>query len=207
MREYTGEAGSFFTISASNLEAIPVGSKVAYTEAATAAGGLDTDIVVNTPDGETVYGHVVLDGATQTGTVMLTGGTERWQSSTANCRRALEEPSWLGRAVLVIALSRTWLNQPSSLLPREYVGECGYRSPSVQKPPHPASRSITSSEGLGPGQWSCTSSPHAPEHGAKDERDQNGVVQCASNGDEVRDQVNGHRQVRDQPDEQPLVTA
>jgi hypothetical protein len=73
--EYTGEAGSFCTISASDLEAIPVGSKVVYTEAATATGGLDTDIVVNTPDGETAYGHVVLDGTTQTGTVTLTGGT------------------------------------------------------------------------------------------------------------------------------------
>jgi hypothetical protein len=73
--EYTGEAGSFCTIASSNFDAIPVGSKVVYTEAATATAGLDTDIVVNTPNGDTVYGHVVLDGATQTGTVTLTGGT------------------------------------------------------------------------------------------------------------------------------------
>jgi hypothetical protein len=73
--EYTGEAGSFCTIDSSNLDAIPVGSKVVYAEAATAAGGLDTDIVVNTPDGDTANGHVVLDGATQTGTVTLAGGT------------------------------------------------------------------------------------------------------------------------------------
>jgi len=73
--EYTGEAGAFCTISASNFEAIPVGSKVVYAEAATADHGLDTDIVVNTPDGETAYGHVTLDGATQTGTVTLAGGT------------------------------------------------------------------------------------------------------------------------------------
>ena len=73
--EYTGAAGSFCTIASSTFDAIPSGSKVVYAEAATAAGGLDTDIVVNTPNGDTAYGHVVLDGATQTGTVTLAGGT------------------------------------------------------------------------------------------------------------------------------------
>jgi hypothetical protein len=42
-----GEAGSFCTIASSNCDAIPTGSKIVYTEAATAAGGLDTDIVIN----------------------------------------------------------------------------------------------------------------------------------------------------------------
>lgn len=73
--EFTGEAGSFCTITSSNLDAIPVGSKVVYTEAVTAEGGLDTDIVVNTPHGDTAHGHVVLDGATQSGTITLAGGT------------------------------------------------------------------------------------------------------------------------------------
>jgi hypothetical protein len=73
--EYTGEAGSFCTIATSNVDAIPTGSKVVYTKAATADGGLDTDIVVTTPNGDSAYGHVVLDGATQTGTVNLAGGT------------------------------------------------------------------------------------------------------------------------------------
>lgn len=72
--EYTGQAGSFCTIASSNFDAIPIGSKVVYAEAATAAGGLDTDIVVNTPNGDTAHGHV-LDSATQTGTVTLAGGT------------------------------------------------------------------------------------------------------------------------------------
>ena len=72
--EYTGEAGSFCTIASSNFDAIPVGSKVVYAEAM-ATGGLDTDIAVNTPNGDTAYGHVVLDGATMTGTVTLAGGT------------------------------------------------------------------------------------------------------------------------------------
>ena len=31
--------------------------------------------MINTPNGDVAYGHVVLDGATQTGTVTLAGGT------------------------------------------------------------------------------------------------------------------------------------
>ena len=97
--EYTGEAGSFCTIASSNLDAIPIGSKVVYSEAATAAGGLDTDIVVTTPNGDTVKGHVVLDGATQTGTVTLAGGTGELAQLTADLVVApLAEPtySWDG---------------------------------------------------------------------------------------------------------------
>ena len=93
--EYTGEAGSFCTIASSNFDAIPIGSKVVYAEAATAAGGLDTDIVVNTPDGDTGFGHVVLDGATQTGTVTLAGGTGRLAKLAAALVVApLAEPSY-----------------------------------------------------------------------------------------------------------------
>ena len=75
--QYTGEAGSFCTIASSNCPAIPTGSKVVYKEGVTATGGLDTDIVINTPNGDTAYGHVVLDGATETGKVTLAGGTGR----------------------------------------------------------------------------------------------------------------------------------
>src|SRR6478752_2574303 len=93
--EYTGEAGSFCTISSSNFDAIPIGSKVVYTEAAPAAGGLDTDIVVNTPSGDAAYGHVVLDGATQTGTVTLAGGTGQLANLAAELTVApLTEPSY-----------------------------------------------------------------------------------------------------------------
>ncbi len=72
--EYTGEAGSVCTITASNVDAIPIGSVIVYADAATAAG-MDTDIAINTPNGDVAYGHVVLDGATETGTVTLAGGT------------------------------------------------------------------------------------------------------------------------------------
>jgi predicted ester cyclase len=73
--EYTGQAGSFCTVVSSNFGAIPSGSIIVYAEADTAAGGSDTDLVVNTPNGDVAYGHVLLDGATQTGTVTLAGGT------------------------------------------------------------------------------------------------------------------------------------
>jgi hypothetical protein len=97
--EYTGAPGSFCTIASSNYDAIPVGSKVVYAEAATATGGIDTDIVVDTPNGDTVHGHVVLDGATQTGTVTLTGGTGELANLKADLVVApLAEPnySWDG---------------------------------------------------------------------------------------------------------------
>jgi hypothetical protein len=97
--EYTGEAGSFCTIATSNFDTIPIGSKVVYAKAATADGGLDTDIVVTTPNGDTANGHVLLDGATQTGTVTLAGGTGKLAKLAADLVVApLAEPtySWEG---------------------------------------------------------------------------------------------------------------
>ncbi len=96
--EYTGEAGAFCTIASSNFDAIPIGSQVVYAEAMTAAG-LDSDIVINTPNGDTAYGHVVLDGPTRTGTVTLTGGTGQLANLAADLAVApLAEPtySWDG---------------------------------------------------------------------------------------------------------------
>jgi hypothetical protein len=97
--EYTGEAGSFCTITSSNFDSIPIGSRVVYTKAATADGGLDTDIVVNTPNGDTAFGHMVVDGVTQSGTVTLAGGTGKLAELAADLVVApLAEPtySWEG---------------------------------------------------------------------------------------------------------------
>ena len=92
---YTGQAGSFCTIVSSDFAGIPIGSKVVYQEAATAAGGLDSDIVVETPDGGAVNGHVVLDGATQTGTVTLRGGSGELAALSADLAVApLAAPSY-----------------------------------------------------------------------------------------------------------------
>jgi hypothetical protein len=93
--DYTGEAGSFCTIASSNFDGIPIGSKVVYAKAATADGGLDTDIVVNTPNGDTAHGHVLLDGATQTGSVTLAGGTGKLEKIAADLVVVpLAEPSY-----------------------------------------------------------------------------------------------------------------
>ena len=97
--KYTGEAGSYCTIVSSNCDAIANGSKIVYTEAATTSGGLDTDIVINTPNGDIGYGHVVLDGATETGKVTLKGGTGQLSKLSGDLVIApLEKPnySWVG---------------------------------------------------------------------------------------------------------------
>lgn len=96
--QYTGEAGAFCTIDSSDFDGIPVGSKVVYLEPMNDAG-LDTDIVVETPGGDSINGHVVLDGSTQTGTVKLTGGTGELAGLSADLVvKPLGEPnySWDG---------------------------------------------------------------------------------------------------------------
>ena len=74
--EYTGAAGSFCTITASNLKQVPVGSKVVYTDAR-GATLLDTDLIVDPPGpgNNIAFGHVVLDLLTGTGTATFSGGT------------------------------------------------------------------------------------------------------------------------------------
>jgi hypothetical protein len=81
--QYTGEPGSFCTITSSNLESIPPGSKVVYTDAP-GPTTLDTDIVIYTRGGNSAFGHVVLDLATGTGTVTLSGGTGQFKKFEAS---------------------------------------------------------------------------------------------------------------------------
>jgi predicted small secreted protein len=76
--QYTGAAGSFCTITTSNVRAIKPGSRVIYKSAA-GATSLDTDIVLRTGHGNRAFGHVVLDFVTGTGTVRLNGGTGRFR--------------------------------------------------------------------------------------------------------------------------------
>jgi hypothetical protein len=76
--EYTGQAGSFCTITSSNLKAIDAGSKVIYAGAAGAAG-LDSDLVLNTGPGNSAFGHVTLSWATLSGVVTLSGGTGQFR--------------------------------------------------------------------------------------------------------------------------------
>ena len=55
--QYTGEAGSFCTVTSSNLKAIPVGTKDVAIDAAAADGSLDTDLVFYTRGANAAFGH------------------------------------------------------------------------------------------------------------------------------------------------------
>lgn len=74
--QYSFQAGDFCTITSSNINTISPGSKILYASAANLAlGVLDSDLVIEGPGNNTAFGHVVLDLATLTGTVTLSGGT------------------------------------------------------------------------------------------------------------------------------------
>lgn len=69
-------AGSFCTITSSNIKAIKPGSKVVYASPADLDRGvLDSDLVIEGPGHNAAFGHVVLDLATLSGVVTLSGGT------------------------------------------------------------------------------------------------------------------------------------
>jgi hypothetical protein len=72
-------AGSFCTITSSNINAITAGMRVVYASAADLnAGTLDSDLVLDGPGHNAAFGHVVLDLHTLTGLVTLSGGTGRY---------------------------------------------------------------------------------------------------------------------------------
>jgi len=72
---YTGGAGSFCTITSSNLAAIPVGSKVLYDQAAgIPAGFLDSNVVLDAGNGNWAVGRCTL-GVTFSGICTFSDGT------------------------------------------------------------------------------------------------------------------------------------
>jgi hypothetical protein len=73
---YTGLAGSFCTITSSNLNAIKPGSKVVYAQAA-GATSVNSDFVLYAGHHSAAFGHVALDFVTATGQITITGGTGR----------------------------------------------------------------------------------------------------------------------------------
>lgn len=81
--QYNGQAGSFCTITSSNLKAIDVGSKIVYAQPAGAAG-LDSDLVVHTEPGNSAFGHVMLSFGTLSGVVTFSGGTGRFSGFEAS---------------------------------------------------------------------------------------------------------------------------
>ncbi|MGN6430908.1 MAG: hypothetical protein ACTHNB_09295 [Gaiellaceae bacterium] len=81
--QYNGQAGSFCTITSSNLKAIDVGSRVIYAQAAGAAG-LDSDLVLFTGPGNSAFGHVTLSFATLSGVLTFSGGTGQFRGFEAS---------------------------------------------------------------------------------------------------------------------------
>ena len=76
---YHGLAGEFCTITSSNIPAIKPGIRVFYASSADFFTlSLDSDLVLDGPGHNHVVGHVVLDLATFTGVVTLSGGTGRF---------------------------------------------------------------------------------------------------------------------------------
>ena len=92
---YTGLAGSFCTITSSNLQQLTAGSRVVYENAA-GATSLDTDVILYaTGRGNTAFGHVVLDFVTATGTVTFSGGTGKFTGFHATVAVSyLGGPNW-----------------------------------------------------------------------------------------------------------------
>jgi hypothetical protein len=92
--EYTGLAGSFCTITSSNLKSIDVGSKVVYASPAGEAG-LDTDITLVTGPGNVAFGHCQLDFGTGRGLCTFSGGTGKftWFHASADVSY-LGGPNW-----------------------------------------------------------------------------------------------------------------
>ena len=82
--QYTGEAGSFCTVTSSNLKAIPVGTKDVAIDAAAADGSLDTDLVFYTRGANAAFGHLVICGPCEVGTVTFDGGTGEFKKFHAN---------------------------------------------------------------------------------------------------------------------------
>jgi len=70
---YTGQVGSYCTITSSNINAIKVGSRVVYAQAA-GATSLDSDITLVAGNHKLAFGHCQLDFATGRGLCTFSGG-------------------------------------------------------------------------------------------------------------------------------------
>jgi hypothetical protein len=73
---YTGLAGSFCTITSSDLGEIQIGSKVLYDQAAgVPTGMLDSNVVLDAGNGDRAVGRCTLDFATGLGLCTFSDGT------------------------------------------------------------------------------------------------------------------------------------
>jgi hypothetical protein len=87
--QYNGAAGSFCTITSSNISAIKPGMRVVYLRALSGFV-LNTDLVLSSEHGSAGSGHVVLNLATRHGRVTFEGGTGRFAGFEADVDVSLD---------------------------------------------------------------------------------------------------------------------
>jgi len=84
---YSGTAGSFCTITSSNLNELKVGSTVFYDQAAgIPAGLLDSNVVLDAGDGNRAVGRCTLELATGLGLCTFSDGTGEFAGFNARVR-------------------------------------------------------------------------------------------------------------------------
>lgn len=77
--QYNGTAGSFCTITSSNLATIPIGSTVFYDQPAGIPPGLlDSNVVLDAGNGDRAVGRCTLDFSTGLGLCTFSDGTGRF---------------------------------------------------------------------------------------------------------------------------------
>ncbi|HEY7185470.1 MAG TPA: hypothetical protein VH436_02920 [Vicinamibacterales bacterium] len=90
--QYTGAAGSFCTITSSNLGRIKVGSRVYYDQpAGIPAGMLDSNVVLDAGNGNRAVGRCTLDAATGLGICTFSDGIGKFAGF--NARVQVSPPS------------------------------------------------------------------------------------------------------------------
>ena len=99
--QYSGAAGSFCTITSSNLTDILVGSKVFYDQAlGIPTGLLDSNVVLDAGDGDRAVGRCTLDLSTGFGLCTFSDGTGRFSGFQArvevSCPGPGPECAWDG---------------------------------------------------------------------------------------------------------------
>ena len=82
--QYTGEVGSFCTVTSSNLKAIPVGTRDVGLGAVGTDGSVDFGIVFETRGANAAFGHATICGTCEVGTVTFDGGTGEFKKFHAN---------------------------------------------------------------------------------------------------------------------------
>ncbi len=90
--QFQGQAGQFCTITSSNLNTIPIGSRVFYLDPVFTTSGLDTDIVLYAGPGNSAIGHVTLAVPNGPGTVTFNGGTGHFRHFHASAAVTYADP-------------------------------------------------------------------------------------------------------------------